>query len=109
MDNVIARYIRPGIILYLIALFSVISIADALTDKFNMRDVYIDVYAAILQAAVGFYFTSRGVEKSVKIYRGNVDPIDTKSNKGAKDTKDAEDTKDTEFIDVKDTIDKYSK
>jgi len=115
MDNLVSRYVRPLIIVYLIAFFSIISIADTLFDDFNMRDIYIDVYATILQAAVGFYFTSRGVEKSVRIYRENADSMNTRYNNSNRDYRDYRDSRifeDTEdiknsedFIDIRDTRD----
>ena len=120
MDNLVSRYVRPLIIVYLIAFFSIVSVADALSDDFNMRDIYITVYATILQAVVGFYFTSRGVEKSLRIYRENAGPI-TKNSKDDKETKNTKDSKDfrifediediknnTDLIDTKGTKDKCS-
>jgi hypothetical protein len=45
------------------AIFGVAMFLDSATDWFDVKESFISLLEAILITSVGFYFTSRGVEK----------------------------------------------
>ena len=77
-DNWLSKNIRPGSLVYLLVVLTVLSITDGNIQwtfedgavwKFTINSEYIQLYKALLVMAFGFYFTSRGVEKVADIIR----------------------------------------
>ncbi|MDZ7789744.1 MAG: 3TM-type holin [Xanthomonadales bacterium] len=67
-DSWLSKNVRPLVLVYLMAawtIFAGFSIYDQAVDP-----EYVEMLKTMLMAAFGFYFTSRGAEKIVKILKG---------------------------------------
>jgi len=62
-DNLITRYIRPATLIWTICLFTFLVVMDSSFEWFNVKPSFIDVFNILFTAEIGFYFTSRGIEK----------------------------------------------
>ena len=72
-DSWMSKNVRPIIVMFLTGTFALMTLTDG-TIKigeyiFTMKDEYISVYQILLVTVYGFYFSSRGVEKSVKMFK----------------------------------------
>lgn len=78
-DNTLSKNIRPGSLIYLLIITTLLSITDGnlvwhneagdVVWKFTVQAAYIQLYELLLGMAFGFYFTSRGLEKITDIIR----------------------------------------
>ena len=62
-DSWLSKNIRPMITLFSLAIYTLFAIADGNIGEFNLQNQYVDLMGQILSYALGFYFTSRGLEK----------------------------------------------
>jgi hypothetical protein len=65
-DVKIAKVIRPSIMIYLIALFTVITIWDSVSESFIVKDNYVDLLQILLLTTAGAYFAGRTIEKTTR-------------------------------------------
>ena len=65
-DVKIAKVIRPSIMIYLIALFTVITIWDSMSETFIVKDNYVDLLQILLLTTAGAYFAGRTIEKTTR-------------------------------------------
>ena len=65
-DVKIAKVIRPSIMIYLIAFFTVITIWDSVDETFSVKDNYVDLLQILLLTTAGAYFAGRTIEKTTK-------------------------------------------
>ena len=63
-DVKIAKIIRPSIMIYLIAFFSVVTIWDSIDPEFSVKDNYVDLLQILLLTTAGAYFAGRTIEKT---------------------------------------------
>ena len=62
-DTKITKNLRPATLIWTIVLFTVILFWDAISEEFNVPKPYLDIIELVFIAEIGFYFTSRGLEK----------------------------------------------
>lgn len=67
-DSWLSKNVRPMTLIFLLFVFVLISFFDGNIGKFGLNESYIPVYETLLSLAFTFYFGSRGIEKSMKIY-----------------------------------------
>lgn len=65
-DVQLAKIIRPSIMIYLIAFFTVISIWDSVDSTFVVKDNYVDLLQILLLTTAGAYFAGRTIEKTTR-------------------------------------------
>lgn len=69
-DSWLSKNVRPLTLVFLMFMFSIISIFDGNIGQFSIDSKYIPVYEMLLMVVMGFYFGGRTLEKSVKMYKG---------------------------------------
>lgn len=62
-DSWLSKNIRPLVLVYMTAMFTLISCLDGNIGQFKVADAYIPIYQSLLITVYGAYFLSRGVEK----------------------------------------------
>lgn len=62
-DSWLSKNIRPLVLVYMTAMFTVISCLDGNIGQFKIAEPYIPIYQSLLITVYGAYFLSRGVEK----------------------------------------------
>ena len=62
-DSWLSKNIRPMITIFSLAIYTLFAITDGNLGSFNIADRYVELMGQILSYALGFYFTSRGLEK----------------------------------------------
>jgi len=62
-EHVITRLVRPIALLMTTLFFGFIMLADGNFENFTIREEYISIIQTVWISMVGFYFTSRGLEK----------------------------------------------
>jgi len=71
-DSQLAKTIRPLTLIYLLVVIFLLSITDGNLHwgewEFTIHEEYIELYKALLLMAVGFYFSSRGLEKITALF-----------------------------------------
>lgn len=71
-DSWMSKNVRPIIVIFLTGIFALMSLTDGTIQiggyVFAVKDDYISVYQTLLVTVYGFYFSSRGLEKSVKMF-----------------------------------------
>ena len=80
--------IRPYAFISTLIIFFILMILDGNIGEFHVRDIYLKILEAILTTMIIFYFTSRGVEKTVGLYtQGKIkqEEMKTKQNTESED------------------------
>lgn len=76
-DSYLSRNIRPLILLFLTIVFAIMSLSDGNIGwgeyVFTIEEAYIPVYQNLLIAAYSFYFGSKAVERTTKIWGNRTD------------------------------------
>jgi hypothetical protein len=62
-DSWLSKNIRPLTLIFLLLIFSAITIIDSASGSFDVKQEYITLYGQLLLTAFSFYFVLRGVEK----------------------------------------------
>jgi|TARA_R100000231_G_C5306367_1_gene159097 hypothetical protein len=70
-DSWLSKNIRPMITLFSLAIYTIFALLDGNVGSFNLQNQYVDLMGQILSYALGFYFTSRGLEKISTIVKKN--------------------------------------
>ena len=68
-DSWLSKNIRPLLTIFSLALYTLFAILDGNVGEFNIANQYVDLLGQIVIMSLGFYFTSRGVEKTAKILK----------------------------------------
>lgn len=68
-DSWLNKNIRPLLTIFSLVLYTIFSITDGNIGNFNIQNQYVDLLGQIVIMSLGFYFTSRGIEKTAKIIR----------------------------------------
>jgi|TARA_R100000482_G_scaffold104033_1_gene46759 hypothetical protein len=68
-DSWLSKNIRPLLTIFSLVLYTLFAITDGNIGKFNIANQYVDLLGQIVIMSLGFYFTSRGIEKTAKIIR----------------------------------------
>jgi len=68
-DSWLSKNIRPLLTIFSLILYTIFSITDGNIGDFNIEDNYVDMLGQIVIMSLGFYFTSRGIEKTAKILK----------------------------------------
>ena len=66
-DNKLSKSVRPMSLIYLIVIFTIISMLDGNVSSFIIKEAYIKTYEGLLDLAFAFYFGGRTVEKGMKM------------------------------------------
>ena len=66
-DNKFSRYIRPGIMLWLTALFSTLMVIDGNFFGIIIKEAYISVMEALMVVVYGAYFVAKSAEHITRI------------------------------------------
>lgn len=66
-DSWLSKNIRPMVLIYLMAAWTVFA---GVSVRWSVGPEFVDMLKAMLTAAFGFYFVSRGAEKIVQILKG---------------------------------------
>ena len=67
-DSWLSKNVRPLTLVFLMAVFVLMTFFDGNVGQFSMNEAYIPVYQTLLSLVFTFYFGSRGAEKITKIY-----------------------------------------
>lgn len=67
-DSWLSKNIRPITLAFLLFVFVVITFFDGNIGGFSVNESYVPVYETLLMTVFMFYFGSRGIEKSMKMY-----------------------------------------
>jgi len=68
-DSWLSKNIRPMITLFALGIYTIFAITDGNIKGFNIANQYVELMGQILSYALGFYFTSRGLEKVASIVK----------------------------------------
>jgi|TARA_R110000782_G_scaffold252530_2_gene340369 hypothetical protein len=68
-DSWLSKNIRPLLTIFSLLLYTIFSITDGNLGSFDIQDQYVDLLGQIVIMSLGFYFTSRGIEKTAKILK----------------------------------------
>lgn len=71
-DSWLSKNIRPLLTIFSLILYTLFAISDGNIGDFNIANQYVDLLGQIVIMSLGFYFTSRGIEKTAKIGRAHV-------------------------------------
>jgi len=73
-DSWLSKNIRPMTLVYLLGAYTLLALFDGNLHwdelQFDVKAHYAETFAYMLFMAVGFYFTSRGLEKLMALFRG---------------------------------------
>ena len=65
-DSWLSKNIRPLLTIFSLFLYTIFSVTDGNLGNFDIQDQYVDLLGQIVIMSLGFYFTSRGIEKNCK-------------------------------------------
>tara|TARA_R110000782_G_scaffold63272_1_gene129750 strand:+ start:21 stop:440 length:420 start_codon:yes stop_codon:yes gene_type:complete len=68
-DSWLSKNIRPLLTIFSLLLYTIFSVIDGNIGNFNIQNNYVDLLGQIVIMSLGFYFTSRGIEKTAKILK----------------------------------------
>ncbi len=68
-DSFLSKNIRPMLTIFSLVLYTVFALIDGNIGDFNIANQYVDLLGQIVIMSLGFYFTSRGIEKTAKIIK----------------------------------------
>lgn len=68
-DSWLSKNIRPMLTIFSLVLYTLFALIDGNIGEFNIANQYVDLLGQIVIMSLGFYFTSRGIEKTAKIMR----------------------------------------
>ena len=68
-DSWLSKNIRPLLAIFSLILYTLFAISDGNIGDFNIANQYVDLLGQIVIMSLGFYFTSRGIEKTAKIWK----------------------------------------
>mgnify|MGYP003647982529 FL=1 len=68
-DSWLSKNIRPLLTIFSLVLYTIFSVTDGNVGSFDIQDQYVDLLGQIVIMSLGFYFTSRGIEKTAKILK----------------------------------------
>lgn len=68
-DSWLSKNIRPMITIFALAIYTLFAVTDGNLGSFNIQNQYVELMGQILSYALGFYFTSRGLEKVASIVK----------------------------------------
>ena len=68
-DSWLSKNIRPLLTIFSLVLYTLFAVSDGNIGQFNIQDHYVDMLGQIVIMSLGFYFTSRGIEKTAKILK----------------------------------------
>ena len=63
-DSWLSKNIRPMVLIFLTAMFVVISCLDGNIGEFKINQAYVPIYQTLLMTVYAAYFVSRGLEKT---------------------------------------------
>jgi len=68
-DSWLSKNIRPLLTIFSLVLYTLFALTDGNIGEFNIANQYVDLLGQIVIMSLGFYFTSRGIEKTAKIIK----------------------------------------
>ena len=68
-DSWLSKNIRPMLTIFSLVLYTLFALIDGNIGEFNIANQYVDLLGQIVIMSLGFYFTSRGIEKTDKIIK----------------------------------------
>ena len=68
-DSWLSKNIRPLLTIFSLVLYTIFAVSDGNIGEFNIANQYVDLLGQIVIMSLGFYFTSRGIEKTAKILK----------------------------------------
>ena len=68
-DSWLSKNIRPMLTIFSLILYTLFALIDGNIGEFNIAKQYVDLLGQIVIMSLGFYFTSRGIEKTAKIIK----------------------------------------
>jgi hypothetical protein len=68
-DSWLSKNIRPLLTIFSLVLYTLFALTDGNIGEFNIANQYVDLLGQIVIMSLGFYFTSRGIEKTAKIMK----------------------------------------
>ena len=68
-DSWLSKNIRPLLTIFSLFLYTLFAMIDGNIGEFNIANQYVDLLGQIVIMSLGFYFTSRGIEKTAKIMK----------------------------------------
>jgi len=68
-DSWLSKNTRPMLTIFSLVLYTLFALIDGNIGEFNIANQYVDLLGQIVIMSLGFYFTSRGIEKTAKIIK----------------------------------------
>lgn len=69
-ESWLTKNVRPIVLLFLVVYVSVVTIYDSLqTNEFSVQEAWIDLFQAVITAAIGGYFLGRTIDKGARSFR----------------------------------------
>ena len=68
-DSWLSKNIRPMLTIFSLVLYTLFALIDGNIGEFNIANQYVDLLGQIVIMSLGFYFPSRGIEKTAKIIK----------------------------------------
>lgn len=68
-EHAVTRLVRPGIVMWVYAIFSIVLLADGNIGEFSIKSAYIPLIETVLVTVTVAYFGSRGIEKTSKVIK----------------------------------------
>lgn len=68
-DSWLSKNIRPMITIFSLGIYTLFAVTDGNLGTFNIQNQYVELMGQILSYALGFYFSSRGLEKIASIVK----------------------------------------
>ena len=68
-DSWLSKNIRPLLTIFSLFLYTLFALIDGNIGDFNIANQYVDLLGQIVIMSLGFYITSRGIEKTAKIIK----------------------------------------
>jgi len=77
-DSWLSKNIRPGTLIYLLAIFTILALSDGnlywtftngVVKTFDVKSIYVTGFVDLLMMAAGFYFVGRTLEKGMALFK----------------------------------------
>ena len=66
-ETKLTKAVRPGAVVWISLMITLMILGDGNIAEFTIKEVYVPLVTTLAVTIYGFFFTSRGVEKTAKI------------------------------------------
>ena len=65
-ESKLSKVVRPLSVVWILVLITAMIVTDGNIKDFNIKDGYLAIVSTLAVTIIGFYFSSKGVEKTAK-------------------------------------------